>query len=205
MSTPSHPAAHAAFWHERWTGNQIGFHEGAPNRYLTEHWDLDVSSVLVPLCGKSTDLAWLAERGHAVTGVELSPIACEAFFQERGITPTRTPSGAFVRWEGQGVTLLQGDFFELEGHFDAFWDRAAMIALPADVRPRYAAHLRRLAPKGLLVTLAYDQAKMEGPPFSVPVDEVRAAHPDAVLLASDPADTDRLQAIGATNACFRVG
>ena len=37
------------------------------------------AAVLVPLCGKSLDLVWLAEQGHAVIGVELA----EAFVKEQ--------------------------------------------------------------------------------------------------------------------------
>ena len=57
------------------------------------------------------------------------------------------------------------------------YDRAALIALPPGTRERYADLLCRHLPdgcRGLLVTLAYDQNEMDGPPFSVPDSEVRA-------------------------------
>ena len=87
-----HPAAHPTFWHDRWTTGQLGFHEGRPNAHLTRWWPtLGLAAnarVLVPLCGKSKDLAWLLAQGHTVVGVELSPIACAAFFAEQGLEPT---------------------------------------------------------------------------------------------------------------------
>ena len=53
---------------------------------------------------------------------------------------------------------------------------AALIALPPDLRQRYAGELYAYLPascNGLLVTLEYPQQQMAGPPFSVHEDEVR--------------------------------
>jgi hypothetical protein len=79
---------------------QIGFHEGAPNAFLQEHVaKLGASrQVLVPLCGKSEDLAFLAARGHAVVGVELVEDAVRAFFSEHGLTPAVTARGGFTAY-----------------------------------------------------------------------------------------------------------
>jgi thiopurine S-methyltransferase len=201
-----HAAGGAAFWHDRWAAGQIGFHEGAPNADLQAHWNYATGSVLVPLCGKTLDLGWLAARGHTVTGVELSAVAIAAWFDEASIIPTRRTDGVFTRWEGGGVTILEGDFFAVDGHFDLFWDRAAMIALPPALRERYARRLRHLAPRGLLSTLAYDQARRDGPPFAVPDHEVMTAHPDAVRLDHGPLPDARFDPIGgATRSLFRVG
>ena len=38
--------------------------------YLDDHGNLASKRILVPLCGASNDLAWLAEKGFAVVGVE---------------------------------------------------------------------------------------------------------------------------------------
>ena len=59
------------------------------------------------------------------------------------------------------------------------FDRAALIALPPDLRLRYAHELYAALPtdcRGLLVSLEYPQAERAGPPFSVPEDEVRALY-----------------------------
>jgi thiopurine S-methyltransferase len=176
------------FWLNRWREGRIGFHEQGPNPHLVRWWPEvggGARDVLVPLCGKSHDLHALVARGHRVTGVELSPIACEAVFAEHGLTPTREEGGAHVTWRAGDLTVLQGDFFDVVGAFDAAWDRAATIALPPAVRGRYAAHLRSLVRPGggvLLVTTDYPQAEREGPPFSVPPEEVLAAWPEARRL-----------------------
>lgn len=174
----------AEFWHDRWRENRIGFHLEAVNPLLHRHWpsmELPATArVLVPLCGKSVDLAWLRERGHDVVGIELSPLAVEAFFAEHGLTPRREPAGALERWHAPGITLYCGDFFALDtnllGRVDALYDRAALIALPPNMRPRYMAHLAALAPPGstgLLVTFDYEQSRMAGPPFAVSAREAR--------------------------------
>lgn len=170
------------FWHQRWRENQIGFHQEEVNAHLRNYWDrLGVqpdATVFVPLCGKSLDMAWLAER-QRVLGVELSPRAVEDFFKERDLQPERRTDWPFSICEAAGVTLYCGDFFALQpahtAAVTAIYDRAALIALPQTMRASYAQKLAELAPAGtamLLVTLEYEQSQMNGPPFSVEPAEV---------------------------------
>jgi len=187
------------YWLERWEKGRIGFHRADVNPRLVQHAHAlnDVVRVLVPLCGKSVDLEWLAVQGFEVVGVELSEAAALAFFAERGFSPARRERGSFVEYQHGTVTILVGDFFATSaeglGHFDGAYDRAAMIALPAELRARYAAHLPKLlTPKAklLLVTLFYDAEG--GPPFSVSPEEVRSAYAGARIseLSSDDARDD---------------
>lgn len=173
-----------SFWLQRWHANQIGFHARQVNGLLQRLWPAVAGSsdaaVLVPLCGKSLDIAWLAARGHRVIGVELAEVAVAAFFAEQGVEPVISEEGAFKVYRHGGVELLCGDFFALEArqlqNCALFYDRAALIALPAEMRERYVSHLSSVLPagsKGLLVTLDYDQALMDGPPFSVSDAEVQ--------------------------------
>jgi len=172
------------FWHQRWRDNRIGFHQGEINPHLVRYWQrLGVKPggpVLVPLCGKSRDMAWLAES-HPVLGVELSPKAAGDFYRESNLTVTPRREDPFIVYQSGPVALLCGDFFDLQpAHtrgIAAVYDRAALIALPADMRPAYAARLGALLASGtpmLLITLAYEQAQMDGPPFSVEAAEVEA-------------------------------
>lgn len=171
------------FWLERWRQQQIGFHRDSINPHIERHWPglgaAPGCRVFVPLCGKSLDMLWLAGQGHRVVGIEISPIAVEAFFTENGLEPEIDTSGCIPRWRSGEIEILCGDFFDLLpedlGEVGALYDRAALIALPPAMRPRYARHLARLVPpgaRGLLITLEYPQGGMEGPPFSVPEDEV---------------------------------
>ncbi len=172
------------FWQKRWSRNQIGFHLTEINPCLQQHWPAlsvpEGARVLVPLCGKSLDLAWLAAQGLQVVGVELAERAVEDFFSEQQLQPQISQCGAFKVYQAGAVQLWCGDFFALaaEDVADcmALYDRAALIALPAEMRERYAAHLTSILPRsceGLLITLDYDQALMEGPPFAVVDEEVQ--------------------------------
>ncbi len=159
------------------------------------------------MSGKSPDMAWLAARGFHVVGVEISPIACEAFFAEQQIAADRAAAGPFVRWQGGGVTILQGDFFDLHGTYAAALDRGGLVALPDHDRQRYAQHLRsRLAPGGvlLLVTIEYDAARRSGPPFPVFPDEVRQLFPGAAERARQPLRRARWEAVGGADAVVWV-
>lgn len=199
-----------SFWHARWQANEIGFHQEEINAHLQGYWPrLDVAAggtVFVPLCGKSRDMLWLASRGHRVLGVEISPIAAAAFFADNGLPVEPIEQERFVLRRAGEIALLQGDYFDLrpeELHeVAAVYDRASLIALPPAMRAAYAAHMAKLLPAGtpsLLVTLDYDQAEMNGPPFAVGPAEV------ATLFARD----FRVEALGdldilAENPRFRA-
>jgi thiopurine S-methyltransferase len=177
----------AEFWHNRWRDNLIPFHKERTNHYLKKYFGTlglgDGDRVLVPLCGKSVDMGWLRQRGCAVTGVELSEIAARDFFSEQGIAASRRQDGAFQILEGEGITLLCGDIFALDsthtGNISAVYDRAALVALPREMRVRYVEHLQSLlAPEvpTLLLTFEYPAHEIEGPPFSVDEAQVRALY-----------------------------
>jgi thiopurine S-methyltransferase len=207
------------FWHDRWREGRIGFHEGRPNTFLTRHGAHlgEAGRVLVPLAGKSHDMVYLAEQGHQVVGVELSPLAVQSFFGDHGLAPTRQAHGPFEAFSAGPITLLLGDIFALDpAHLGpdpltAVYDRAALIALPPDLRRRYAAHLRQLMPagaRGLVVTFDYPQEMMDGPPFSVAPGEVAALFSGLTLaeLDSAMADLPRLREAGnvAIERCFTL-
>jgi len=173
------------FWRLRWQRGELGWHEDAFNRHLSEHWPgLEVTptrQVFVPLCGKSLDMLWLAGRGHRVLGVEISELAAEAFCRENGLTPRVTDESPFRRYTMDEIEILVGDFFDLTPNhlrqIGAVYDRASVIALPPEIRPAYAEHLAALLAAdvpSLLITLDYDPTRMSGPPFAVTADEVRA-------------------------------
>lgn len=175
-----------SFWRQRWREGRIGFHRPDPNPHLVAHAEHlgEGARVLVPLCGKSVDVAWLGARAHSVVGVELVESAVASLFEEAGMSATRTVEGAFSRYAHESIEVYVGDFFELDpsalGHFDAAFDRASMIALPPPLRARYVQKLRELlAPWAtvLLVTLETDDDA--GPPFSVSEREVREIYADA--------------------------
>ncbi len=181
-----------ADWGTRWREGRIGFHQSEVTDFLAKYadrvWGDSVGRVLVPLCGKTLDMVFLAERADAVVGVEFAEQAVNEFFAERSLDPD-IETGSPARYAADKYTLFAGDFFtvtpEHVGEIDAVFDRAALVALDADARLRYADRLRTLMRRGaksLLVTFDYDQAEMEGPPFAVSAEEVERLFGDSFTV-----------------------
>ena len=177
------------FWHQRWQEGRIGFHQERITPLLEQYWSTlalpQGSRVFVPLAGKSLDMPWLVSQGHRVLGVELSRIAIEQFFEEHSLRPTMHESRYGTHFLAGGIELVCGDAFGLDADVLAgctgVYDRAALIALPRDMREPYVDALLARLPlgcRGLLVTLDYPQHEKSGPPFSVDADEVQALYGD---------------------------
>ncbi|CBL44157.1 Thiopurine S-methyltransferase [gamma proteobacterium HdN1] len=182
----------ADFWHEKWQKQEIGFHKTEINPLLQKYWSaLDIATpahILVPLCGKTLDIVWLRQQGYQVTGIELSEIALDALAHELntqlGLAMVKQrnddPANGYYRldYQGEGVHLIGGDFFsttaEEIGPVSAVYDRAALVALPKELRSPYTQHLRKISNDAaqLLITLDYEQAQMAGPPFAINEAEV---------------------------------
>lgn len=191
-------------WLQRWKEGRIGFHLAQTHPALIEYWPaLNITpgaKVLVPLCGKSLDMRWLAAQGHPVLGVELAPEAIEQFLAQCEAGVSRYTQAGFEVSRQGSVELWCGDFFHLHiqqaCEIGAFYDRAALIALPPATRTRYAFHLAQLVPpgaQGLLVSLTHDEGQA-GPPFSVPdsdVERLLAANFALERLAVDRVGDER--------------
>lgn len=186
-------------WLSRWQRGKIGWHEAEGNAGLRKFWPRSSTDfrVLVPLCGKSPDLLWLAEQGCNVTGVELSEVAARAFFEESGIPfdIEHINGQTWFRGSDKAITIVCGDYFQFsERPFDALYDRASLVALPYHQRPDYVEHTKRLLKPDaivLLITLEYEHSLAVGPPFSVTADEVESYWP-GLKKASVYRDTDNI-------------
>ncbi|GIU49872.1 thiopurine S-methyltransferase [Shewanella sp. KT0246] len=185
-----------SFWHEKWDLKQIGFHQPQINEFLVKYWSrlslATSAEVFVPLCGKSLDMCYLAEQGHNVLGCELNQLAVEDFFKENNLPVSHQVKGEHQVYLTEQVSLIQGDIFTLPTEstqsITAFYDRAALIAWPEEMRQQYAIKLATLVPagvKGLLVTLDYPQETLNGPPFAVSpqwIEQYLAPYFDVELL-----------------------
>lgn len=172
------------FWLKTWEKSNIGFHRADIHPALERHWPQlqTATTVLVPLCGKSRDLLWLEERGLDVIAVEFVESAVLDFFRENKLSWEHTYEYGHpcYRALGLNIRIFVSDFIQLAKDYNgqpiqALYDRAALVALPEDMRAAYVAACRKFltdSPKGLLVTLQYDSSLMEGPPFSVLNEEV---------------------------------
>ena len=159
-----------ALWQQCWRDQKTDFHQREVNRLLTRFWrGLDLvqgSRVFVPLCGKSLDMIWLAQQGYEVIGLELSPVAVRAFFHENHMQPSRRKVGRFTLWQSGRISILCGDYFSVSradlGCIDVVYDRAALTALPEDIRRLYVAHLKLILPPACKVFLLTVEDADEG-------------------------------------------
>jgi len=130
------------------------------------------------LCGKTLDIAWLLSKSYKIVGSELSQLAVDQLFSDLEIAPTITRQKNCYHYSSKDIDIYVGDIFELRseqiGKVDAVYDRAALVALPEEMRNNYTKHLRLITgtAKQLLVTFEYDQSIMSGPPFSITGEEV---------------------------------
>lgn len=181
----------ASFWYACWEKNSLGFHQTSVHPFLSQHLMPLISSnteqcqtakrksVLVPLCGKSDDMVWLAEH-FDVVGAELSDIACRDFFRDKNIAvmPTHIndneTKAPFKQYRFENISLWQGDFFKLSASqlpdFDWIYDRAAIIALPKTMQQAYVKHLTSFITQDsqlFLISLEFPQEELSGPPFAL--------------------------------------
>lgn len=182
-----------ALWRQCWRDQQTDFHQQEVNRLLTRFWrGLDLapgSRVFVPLCGKSLDMIWLAQQGHEVIGLELSPVAVRAFFSENRMQPSQRKVGQFTLWQCGKISILCGDYFAVAGadlgNIDVVYDRAALTALPEDIRRLYVAHLKLILPAACKVFLLTVEDADEGETREVTLGtsaEITALYTEAFVI-----------------------
>lgn len=179
------------FWLERWNNNQTGFHQQAVNPYLTYFYgnkgpaieQREKLKVFVPLSGKSKDMLWLSQNSYKVFAVECSDRAVKDFFEENALNYKHAEKDQHALYQSSDlpsiIEVYQGDFFDLQQQdlddVTDIFDRASLIALPVEMRQKYASKMAELQKPGirtLLVTLTFDPEEMKGPPFSVTEEEV---------------------------------
>lgn len=179
------------FWHKMWASGVVGFHQPAVNSYLQQHWQSlltkqnleNAGEVLVPLSGKTLDMLWLKEQGHSVLAVELSQKALDEFVEEndlhRRYKIQDLEHQRFCGFQLEALRLFCGDFFHLTAedcqNIVVVYDRAALVALPPEMRVDYTQHLLKVLPKNtpmLLIAMDYDQSQTNGPPFAVTEQEI---------------------------------
>lgn len=183
---------HHSFWHRHWQEQCLGFHLDKVNPYLSKYWHrvgvAGPGRIFVPLCGKSNDLLFFQQQGHRVLGNELSTLAVQDFYTEQQLIASKTVISAekniseqltLTLWNSPEVDILCADFFALKkehlSDISAVYDRAALVALPSEMRKKYVKKMLELLPENvsmLLLTLDYDENEKQGPPFSVTEEEV---------------------------------
>lgn len=187
--------AGSQFWLNLWREGKTSFHRTEVNPDLSARWSSlqlpTEATVLVPLCGKSLDMLWLMEQGFRVIGIELSEQAVLQFSEENRLTLVKKIYPQAISYQTKSLTIWVANIFSLNPAFivpaDAIYDRAALIALPPNLRPQYVrCCLQWLKERGkiLLKTMHYDNLEMQGPPFSVADEEIRRLYSNCQIIQS---------------------
>jgi len=184
----------ASFWHQKWQEGDIGFHRSEANPFLIKHFEkLNLTKggrVFLPLCGKTRDLAWLLNCGHRVVGAELSELAINELFKDLEVEPKISRVGKLTHYWAKDIDIFVGDIFDVSaevlGPVDAVYDRAALVAMPENMRHQYTSHLMEIthAAPQLLICYEYNQQLMDGPPFSVSEAEIQHHYASAYQVNS---------------------
>ncbi len=146
------------YWHQ-WYESQIGWHVQENHPFLIKYGDRIIPNferscnasqeiatrIFVPLCGKTVDMAFLASHPgvQEVVGIDGVRKALLEFSRENTNLKLREvdPVGPVERFLGEKITLLRGDYFDLDngvtqGRFDAVFDRASMVAIRPELREK---------------------------------------------------------------------
>lgn len=170
----------ASFWIKSWElgGFYTSFHRRDIHPYVLEYMtpdEIENKNILVPLCGKTVDMLYLAQYANKVIGVELVEEAILQFFSENNLPYQMLDEETYV---SGNITLLKKDFMALTnaeiGLIDWIYDRASLVALPYEMRVDYLRAIDRLSDVGtkqLIITLEYFPL-IDSAPFCIKPDEV---------------------------------
>ena len=182
-------------WNKAWLTGTTPWDAGKPTptlRSMVDSGNVPIGRALVPGCGSGYDLVTLAHPDRTVVGLDLSPVARDAFVNENKQLP------GTVHYE-------VADFFSYapEAGFDFVWDYTFFCALNPDQRSTWGETMARLLkPNGILATLIFPYADpvpdTAGPPWPINEKLVRASLPTsferiefAKATASHPGREDR--------------
>lgn len=172
-----------SYWQSRWQQNKTGWHRSEVFPLLKKYWPClklkPKAAVLVPLCGKTLDIDWLAQQGYYPIGVDVSEIALNGIMERQLHSFSQTPRGTFTRYTSSSMELWCGDILKIRKDWlpsiDAVYDKSALMALPQPKRRQYANQIQTLMqPESamLLNCFEYSTEEMNGPPFAVFGDEL---------------------------------
>jgi len=174
-----------SFWKSKWNKGETGFHMQEvylPLKQYISHFNLsDLSTICVPLCGKSLDVLWLSEQqNYQIIAAEISGIAVNQMMKTSPYSFNKLQKGPFTVYKHDRLQIWEGDFMKLHPKWipeiDLIYDKAALIALPSYQRTDYVRQIKSLIKrKGQIFqqTFEYNQSEMDGPPFSVPQKELQ--------------------------------
>ncbi|XP_019849402.1 PREDICTED: probable thiopurine S-methyltransferase isoform X2 [Amphimedon queenslandica] len=193
VSRPQNKYEDSSYWNIRWTGGTTIWHKWEVDELLKKHYHFlqtgnNQSSIFVPLCGKSIDMKWLADKGHAVVGIDIVELAAQQFFTESNIPFKKLYESTDDMMK---IKFIVGDLFKCSveriGSFDAIWDCNSIIAINPDDTKRYAKLLDSLLKSsGRILLSTYEFEDLSGrdqPPHNLPPDAVKGLFGEKYSIA----------------------
>ncbi|XP_005098542.1 thiopurine S-methyltransferase [Aplysia californica] len=174
------------YWQKRWDAGIVTFHKQEVNPLLEKHFDKLLlggknERIFVPLCGKTLDMKWLADKGVEVVGLDGVPLSLEQFFSDQNLeyTSKKIPqlgdNCQLFESAQDRIRLYCGDMMNFSpsvaGTFDAIWDRASLVALNRNDVPKYVEIIKSLLKPGgrcLLEVVDFDVNNKEDAAHSIP-------------------------------------
>ncbi|MFN8392904.1 MAG: hypothetical protein U0136_21605 [Bdellovibrionota bacterium] len=188
------------FWQAKWQQNETQWRGERVNDVLRDalpklQSEFGISpgtNALVPLCGDSPAVRLLYDAGYSVTGIEYVPEAMEALVFGSFSDVELSKAGNIRR--ANRIELIEGDFFNFSAvnKFSLVYDRAGFVAIPERQRSAYGRIITdALTPGGVVLSRTAEFLGTEwkgAPPFSVTLEDVRAAFPHLEVLSYEYED-----------------
>ncbi|XP_065676220.1 thiopurine S-methyltransferase-like [Hydra vulgaris] len=173
------------YWCIRWASSDNGWVFPGVNPFLklyfpnlTEGKGVCNKRVLVPLCGKTTDLLWLCEQDLSVTGIEFCEVPIINFFKEKGLSYECYEKSCHKVYKciSKDIVIYQGDFFSMNsdilgGVFDYCCDISSLSAMIPNEQKLYVDKLISLLSfdcRLILNCFEYDVTlRNDKPPYAI--------------------------------------
>ncbi len=165
------------YWNKRWNRDETNWDLGSVSPSLKMFIDQIKNKdcrILIPGCGNGYEAGYLLNHGFTnITMVDIASV------------PVENVKALYATYLGNELTVLQQDFFTLEGQYDLIIEQTFFCALPRSKRPAYVQQMKKLLqPSGELAGLLFNiEFDKEGPPFGGSAAEYRALFsPDFTIL-----------------------
>ncbi|MFM9909416.1 MAG: methyltransferase [Chitinophagaceae bacterium] len=146
------------YWNNRYQQQDTGWDIGSPSIPLQEYIDQLKNkniSILIPGCGNSYEAEYLLQsRFGNITLIDIAPLL------------TQELENKFAGNVNKQLTIITGDFFELQQSYDLILEQTFFCALDPALRKKYVTQMHGLLkPEGKLVGVLFNRAFEGGPPF----------------------------------------
>ena len=143
---------------------QTGWDIGYPSTPLKECIDQlpdKTISILIPGCGNSYEAEYLIQSGFRdITLIDIAPLLTQELEKK------------FSSFLNKQLTIITGNFFELDRQYDLILEQTFFCALDPSLRKKYVQKMYSLLkPGGKLAGVLFNKAFEGGPPFGGSRDE----------------------------------